>query len=160
MLSLCWPRGKRLTLLVHVEWPSHPPSALAAKATACHSPSGLISPWWMTISRSRSRKKCVKFFKDSASARNHHSRSTIKMVPNDISSLTPRCNSSKSSSTMVLSNPPGGWKAVAFAMRTLGRLGHSTSTLQPTTIAFNDSNYPRIFRAPILVNHLLLLTAL
>ena len=24
--------------------------------------------------------------------------------------------------------PLGGWKAVAFAMRTLGRLGHSTST--------------------------------
>ena len=29
-------------------------------------------------------KKCVKFFKDSASTRNHHSSSTIKMVPNDI----------------------------------------------------------------------------
>ena len=29
-------------------------------------------------------KKCIKFFKDSASARNHHSRSTIKMVPHDI----------------------------------------------------------------------------
>ena len=29
-------------------------------------------------------KKCVKLFKDWVSARNHHSSSTIKMVPNDI----------------------------------------------------------------------------
>ena len=29
-------------------------------------------------------EKCVKLFKDRASARNHHSSSTIKMVPNDI----------------------------------------------------------------------------
>ena len=29
-------------------------------------------------------KKCVKLFKDWAGARNHHSSSTIKMVPNDI----------------------------------------------------------------------------
>ena len=29
-------------------------------------------------------KKCMKLFKDWASARNHHSSSTIKRVPNDI----------------------------------------------------------------------------
>ena len=29
-------------------------------------------------------KKCVKLFKDWVSARNHHSSSTITMVPNDI----------------------------------------------------------------------------
>ena len=29
-------------------------------------------------------KKCVKFFKDSPSVRNHHSSSTIKMAPNVI----------------------------------------------------------------------------
>ena len=45
-------------------------------------------------------KKCVKLFKYWASARNHHSSSTIKMVPNNIL----------------------GWLAVAFAMRTLGGL--------------------------------------
>ena len=53
-------------------------------------------------------KKCMKFFKDSASARNHHSSSTIKMVPNDILLTDTACNSSKSSSTMVLSNPLAG----------------------------------------------------
>ena len=45
-------------------------------------------------------KKSVKFFKYWASARNHHSSSTIKMVPNNIL----------------------GWLAVAFAMKTLGGL--------------------------------------
>ena len=81
-------------LWVDVEWPSLP-SILVAKATACHLPSGLISPLWMTTSRSCSAalslkkqnadtKKCLKVFKDWASARNHHSRSTIERVLNDI----------------------------------------------------------------------------
>ena len=49
-------------------------------------------------------KKCMKLFKDWASVRNHHSSSTIKMVPKDILLNDTGCNSSKSLSTMVLSN--------------------------------------------------------
>ena len=108
-------------------------------------------------------KKCVKFFKDSASARNHYSSSTLKMVPNNILLTDTALKLLEVVIHHGVIKPLGRWKAAAFAMRTLGRLGHSTSTqgyvptasLQPTTGAFNDSNYPRIFRAPILVNHLL-----
>ena len=69
-------------------------------------------------------KKCVKLFKKQVSSRNHHSSSTIKMVSNDIL-LTDIHH-------VVIHHgfikPLDGWKAVAFATRMLGRLGHSTST--------------------------------
>ena len=73
-------------------------------------------------------KKCVKFFKDSASARNHHSSSTIKMVPNDILLTDTALQLLEVVIHHGVIKPLGGWKAVVFATRTLGRLGHSTST--------------------------------
>ncbi len=61
-------------------------------------------------------------------ARNHHSSSTIKMVPSDIL-LT---DTALQLLEVVIHHgviiPLGGWQAVAFATRTLGRLGHSTLT--------------------------------
>ena len=63
-------------------------------------------------------KKCMKLFKDWASARNHHSSLTIKMVLNDI--LT---DTTLQLLEVVIHHgvikPPGGWQAVAFAARTL-----------------------------------------
>ena len=102
-------------------------------------------------------KKCVKLFKDWASARNHHSSLTIERVPNDILLSDTTLQLLEVIIHHGVIKPLGRWKAVAFATRTLGRLGHSTSThclvptasLQPTTHAFNDSNYLRIFRAAI-----------
>ena len=91
-------------------------------------------------------KKCMKFFKDSASARNHHSSSTIKMVPNDILLTDTALQLLEVLIHHGVIKPLGGWKAVAFATRTLGILGHSiyvNSSLQPTTRAFNNSNYLR-----------------
>ena len=73
-------------------------------------------------------KKCVKFFKDSASARNHHSSSTIKMVPNDILLTDTALQLLEVVIHHGVINPLGGCKAVGFATSTLGRLGHSTST--------------------------------
>ena len=73
-------------------------------------------------------KKYVKFFKDSASARNHHSCSTIKMVPNDILLTDTALQLLEVVIHHGAIKPLGRWKAVAFAKRTLGRLGHSTST--------------------------------
>ena len=71
-------------------------------------------------------KKCMKLFKDWARARNHHSSSTIKMVLNDIL-LT---DTALQLHEVIIHHggikPIGGWQAVAFAMRTLGRPGHST----------------------------------
>ncbi len=129
--SLCWPRLKRFTLLVNVEWPSLP-SVLVAKATACHPPSGLISPWWMTTSRSCSAvsplKKRTQTRRHAASARNHHSSSTIKMVPNDILLTDTALQLLEVFIRHGVIKLLGGWQAVAFAMGTLGRLAHSTST--------------------------------
>ncbi len=73
-------------------------------------------------------KKCVKFFKDSASARNHHSSSIIKMVPNDILLTDTVLQLLEVVIHHGVIKPLGRWKAVAFAMSTLGRLGHSTLT--------------------------------
>ena len=73
-------------------------------------------------------KKCVKFFKDSASARNHHSRSTIKMVQTDILLTDTALQLLEVVIHHGVIKPLGRWQAVAFAMRTLGRLGHSTLT--------------------------------
>ena len=71
-------------------------------------------------------KKCVKLFNDWASARNYHSSSTIKMVPNDI--LLELTDTALQLLEVVIHHgvikPLGGWQAVAFAKRTLGRLGH------------------------------------
>ena len=112
---------------------------------------------FVPIETNTDTKKCVKLFKDWASARNHHSSLTIERVPNDIL-LT---DTTLQLLEVIIHHgeikPLGGWQAVAFATRTLGRLGHSTSThclvptasLQPTTHTFNDSNYLRIFRAAI-----------
>ena len=85
-------------------------------------------------------KKCMKFFKDSAS------NSTIKMVPNDILLTDTALQLLEVLIHHGVIKPLGGWKAVAFATRTLGILGHSiyvNSSLQPTTRAFNNSNYLR-----------------
>ena len=73
-------------------------------------------------------KKCVKFFKDSASTRNRHSSSTIEMVPNDILLTDTALQLLEVVIHHGVIRPLGGWKAVAFATRTLGRHGHSTST--------------------------------
>ena len=73
-------------------------------------------------------KKCVKFFKDSASARNHHSSSTTKMVRNDILLTDTALQLLEVVIRHGVIKPLGGWQAVAFATNTLGRLGYSTST--------------------------------
>ena len=65
-------------------------------------------------------EKCVKFFKDSARARNHHSSSTIKMVPNDILLTDIMLQLLEVVIHHGVIKPLGGWKAVAFATRTLG----------------------------------------
>ena len=72
--------------------------------------------------------KCVKFFKDSASARYHHSSSTIKMVPNDILITDTTLQLLEVVIHHGVIKPLDGWQAVAFATSTLGRLGHSKST--------------------------------
>ena len=72
-------------------------------------------------------KKCVKLFKDWASARNHHSSSTVKMVLNDILFTDTTLQLLEVVIHHGVIKPLGGWQAVAFATRTLGRLGHSTS---------------------------------
>ena len=107
-------QSERFTLQVDVEWPSHS-SFLVAKATACHPPSYLISPWWMTNLRSCSAVLSLK--KRTQTQRNAWSSSKTGPAQGTITaaqplkgcqmtffSLTPRCNSSKSSSTMVKSN--------------------------------------------------------
>ena len=72
-------------------------------------------------------KECVKLFEDWASARNHHSSSTIERVPNDIL-LT---DTALQFLEVIIHHgeikPLGGWQAVAFATRMLGRLGYSTT---------------------------------
>ena len=73
-------------------------------------------------------KKCVKLFKDWTSTRNHYSISTIKMVPNDILLTDAALQLLEVVMHHGVIKPLGGWEAAAFAMRTLGRLGHSTST--------------------------------
>ncbi len=73
-------------------------------------------------------KKCVKLFKDWASARNHHSSSTIKMVPSDILLTDTALQLLKFVIHHGVVKPLGRWQAVAFATRTLRRLDHSTST--------------------------------
>ena len=120
-------------LLVHEEWPSLPPSVLVAKATACHPPSGLISPWWMTISRSRSEVSPLK--KRTQTLRNAWSSSKTRPAQGTItaaqplkwcqmifSSLTPHYNSSKLSSTMVLSNPLAGGRLLPLLRERLAIL--------------------------------------
>ena len=110
---------KRFTLLVDVERPSLQPSVLVEKATACHPPSGLISPWWMTISRSRSavsplkkrtqtRRNASSFSKSRPAQGTITAAQPLKWCRMIFSSLTPRCNSSKSSSAMVLSSRLAG----------------------------------------------------
>ena len=100
---------------VHVKWPTLPPSVLVAMVTACHSPSGLISPWWMTTSRRCSAvlplKKRMQTQRDAwSSSMTGPAQGTItaaqplKWCRMIFFSLTLHCNSSKSSSTMVLSN--------------------------------------------------------
>ena len=131
---LCWPRLKKFTLLVNVEWPTFPPTILVAKATACHPPSGLISVdddfeelqrGFAPKETNADTKKCVKLFNDWASARSHHSTSTIKMVLNDILLTDTTLQLLK---VVMLQNSLGGWQAFAFATRMLERLGHSTFT--------------------------------
>ena len=73
-------------------------------------------------------KKCVKFFKDSVSARNDHSSSAIKMVLNDILLTDTALQLLEVAIRHGVIKLLGGWQAVAFATSTLGRLGHSTST--------------------------------
>ena len=73
-------------------------------------------------------KKCTKLFKDWASARNHHSSSIIKMVPTNILLIDTALQFLEVVIHHGVIKPLGGWKAVALAMRTLGRLSHSTST--------------------------------
>ena len=73
-------------------------------------------------------KKCVKLYKDWASARNHHSSSTIKMVPNDILLTDTALQLLEVGIYHGVIKPLGGWQAVAFAMRMLGRLGLSMSS--------------------------------
>ena len=73
-------------------------------------------------------KKCVELFKDWASARNHHSSSTIKMVPNDILLTDTALQLLEGVIHHGVIKPLGGWQAVAFATSTLGRLGQSTPT--------------------------------
>ena len=72
-------------------------------------------------------KKCGKFIKDSASTRNPHSSSAIKMVPNDILLTDTALQLLKVVIHHGVIKLLGWWKAVGFATRTLGRLGHSTS---------------------------------
>ena len=74
-------------------------------------------------------KKCVKFFKDSASARNHHISSTIKMVPNDILLTDTALQPLEVVIHYGVIKLLDGWQAVAFAMSTFVRLGHSTSCM-------------------------------
>ena len=66
-------------------------------------------------------KKCVKLFKDCARARNHHSSSTIKMVLNDILLTDTALQLHEVIIHHGVIKPIGGWQAVAFATRTLGR---------------------------------------
>ena len=70
-------------------------------------------------------KKCVKLFKDWASTRNDHSSSTIERVPNNIL-LT---EAALQLLEVVIHHGEikllGRLQAVAFATRTLGRLGHT-----------------------------------
>ena len=73
-------------------------------------------------------KKCVKLFKDWASARNHPSSSTIKMVPNGILPANIAVQLLEVVVHLGVIKPLSEWQAVAFAMRTLGGLGHSMST--------------------------------
>ena len=73
-------------------------------------------------------KKCVKLFKDWTSARNHHCNSTIKMVPNVILLTDTALQLLEVVIHHGVIKPLGRWQAVAFATRTLGRLGHSMST--------------------------------
>ena len=70
----------------------------------------------------------MKLFKDWASVRHHHSSSTIKMVPNDILLTDTVLQLLEIVIHHSVIKPLGGWQAVAFAARRLGRLGHSTST--------------------------------
>ena len=72
-------------------------------------------------------KKCVKLFKDWVSTRNHHSSSTIKMVPNDILLTDTTLQLLEAVIHHGVIKPLRGWQAVAFATRMLGRLGHSAS---------------------------------
>ena len=73
-------------------------------------------------------KKCVKLFKDWVSAWNHHSSSTIKMVRNDILLTDTALQLLEVVIHHGVIKPLGGWQAVAFATKMLGRLGHFTST--------------------------------
>ena len=70
----------------------------------------------------------MKLFKDWASARNHHSSSTIKMVSNDILLTDTVLQLLEVVIHHGVIKPLGGWQAVAFATRMLGRLGHSMLT--------------------------------
>ena len=63
-------------------------------------------------------KNCVKLFKDWASARNHHSSSTIKRVPNEILLTDTMLQLLKVVIHHGEIKPLGGWQAVAFATRT------------------------------------------
>ena len=59
---------------------------------------------------------------------NHHSSSTIKMVLNDILLTDTVLQLLEVVIHHGVIKPLGEWKAVAFATRTLGRLGYFTST--------------------------------
>ena len=157
---LSW-RLKRFTLWVDVEWPNLP-SVLVAKAAACHLPSSLISPWWMTTSRSNSMVLSLK--KWMQTRRNTWSPSKTGPVQGAFTATQPLKDILLADTALQLFEvtihhgkikPIGGWQD--FAMRMLGKLGHSTLThwqvptasLQPTTRAFNNSSYSRNFRAAI-----------
>ena len=96
----------------------------------------LISPWWNTTSElqcgfvpketNTDTKNYMKPFKDSASTRNHRSSSTIERVPNDILLTDTALQHLEVIIHHGKIKPLGGW--LAFATRTLGKLGHSMLT--------------------------------
>ena len=69
-------------------------------------------------------KKCIKLIKDWASARNHHSSSTIERVPNDILLTDTVVQLLKVVINHDEIKPLGRWQVVAFATRKEGRLRH------------------------------------
>ncbi len=70
--------------------------------------------------------KCVKLFKDWASARNHHSSSTIKMLPNDILSTDTALQILKVVINHGVIKLLGGWQTICY--ENAWKTGHSTST--------------------------------
>ena len=114
-------------MLVHVDWPSLPSSVLVAKATAFTMVNDDFEEsqhGFAPKETNADTKKCVKFFKGI----NHHSSSTLKIVLNDILLTDTALQLLEVVLHHGVIKALGGWKAVAFATRMLGRLGHSMAT--------------------------------